>query len=310
MTTATPLRNAVAAATRARILAELAQRRAPFNPARAALENIADALYVAANAFIEDEPQSLDGVVITNCIPWDAWEALNSAQDLAAEHPVTGFPLKLAQYVTQPVYRNELELPAPLNPRSPALAAQEERLRGCLEGLHQMLTPGADDDTVTVVLESAFSLLSRYGRLAGSVKVDHALPQSAHIPAPAPVRPTSPADAAPGPIDVTGLTPYTVGIIRLAESKGLRPQWGDPRGNARRIVLNAVGPHGAFGSIQVGRTSGKVLRAEIIPGNGGKPIQAKGTNAVRAALQALPAATCPDGCDAPSPAVCARTSRP
>ncbi|WP_458338483.1 hypothetical protein [Streptomyces sp. 372A] len=44
--------------------------------------------------------------------------------------------------------------------------------------------------------------------------------------------------------------------MRLAEAKGLRPAWGQPRRRTRRIVLDAVGPHDAFGSIVIGRTSG------------------------------------------------------
>ncbi|WP_212747233.1 hypothetical protein [Streptomyces montanus] len=109
---------------------------------------------------------------------------------------------------------------------------------------------------------------------------------------------------AEAPLDMTGLTAYTLGIINLARSKGLRPAWSTPRGNTRRLALNTVGPHGAFGSIQIGRTSGKVLRAEVIPGNDGKPQHAEGTNAVRALLTELPDTACTEGCTAPSPAAC------
>ncbi|MCQ1577242.1 hypothetical protein [Streptomyces parvus] len=113
--------------------------------------------------------------------------------------------------------------------------------------------------------------------------------------------------AAETTMDLTGLTAYTVGIVHLAEAKGLRPAWGQPRGHTRRIMLNAVGPHGAFGSIVIGRTSGKVLRAEVIHGNDAKrPCHAKGTNAVRDLLSCMRRSTCQPGCAAPSSADCQR----
>ncbi|MGG7574165.1 hypothetical protein [Streptomyces sirii] len=122
-----------------------------------------------------------------------------------------------------------------------------------------------------------------------------------HIaPAPEPI-----PGAAENALDLTGLTAYTVGVIRLAEAKGLRPTWGQPRGNARRIILNAVGPHGAFGSITIGRSSGKVLRAEVVHGNDARgACRAQGTNAVRVLLNGVPRSTCQPGCAAPSTAAC------
>jgi hypothetical protein len=120
------------------------------------------------------------------------------------------------------------------------------------------------------------------------------------VPAPEPI-----PGAAETTIDLTGLTAYTAGIVRLAEAKGLRPTWGQPHGHIRRIILNASGPHGAFGSIVIGRTSGKVLRAEVIHGNDtARPCRAKGTNAVRVLLSGVRHSTCQPGCDAPSSADC------
>ncbi|RNG28723.1 hypothetical protein [Streptomyces botrytidirepellens] len=113
--------------------------------------------------------------------------------------------------------------------------------------------------------------------------------------------------AAGTPIDLAGLTAYTAGIVRLAEAKGLRPTWGQPYGRTRRIILNAIGPHGAFGSIVIGRTSGKVLRAEVIHGNDAtRPCRAQGTNAVRILLNDVRRSTCQPDCDAPSSADCRR----
>lgn len=111
--------------------------------------------------------------------------------------------------------------------------------------------------------------------------------------------------AAETTIDLTGVTAYTAGIVRLAEAKGLRPAWGQPHGGTRRITLDAVGPHGAFGSIVIGRTGGKILRAEVIHGNDAKvPRRAKGTNAVRALLTDVTLSTCRHGCTAQSSTAC------
>ncbi|MYR59513.1 hypothetical protein GTY54_25830 [Streptomyces sp. SID625] len=106
-------------------------------------------------------------------------------------------------------------------------------------------------------------------------------------------------------IDLTGVTAYTAGIVRLAQAKGLRPAWGQPHGHTRRIILNATGPHGTFGSIVIGRTSGKVLRAQVIHGNDAKaPRRAKGTNAVRALLTDVTPSACRQGCNAESSTAC------
>ncbi|MGF3141008.1 hypothetical protein [Streptomyces diastaticus] len=99
-------------------------------------------------------------------------------------------------------------------------------------------------------------------------------------------------------------TTYTLRIVRLATEKGLRPVWGQPYGHTTRIVLNAPGPHDAFGGITVGRTSGRVLRAEVIPYSGATPRRAEGAAAVRALLDSLPRAVCPADCPADSPADC------
>ncbi|MFZ3557138.1 hypothetical protein [Streptomyces sp. BH055] len=119
------------------------------------------------------------------------------------------------------------------------------------------------------------------------------------MPATAPETETLPGAEATT-LDLTGVTAYTAGILRLAEAKGLRPSWAAPHGNTRRVVLNAPGPHGTFGSITTGRTSGKVLRAQIVRGNGATPLNPKGTNAVRELLTRIPAAHCSEHCVRPA----------
>ncbi|PNG16078.1 hypothetical protein, partial [Streptomyces cahuitamycinicus] len=100
------------------------------------------------------------------------------------------------------------------------------------------------------------------------------------------------------PLDLTGLTAYTVGIIRLAEKEGLRPSEGGTHRGVRRIALNAGGKHGTFGTLQIGKRSGKVLRIELIHGNGGIERRAQGPSNVRLLLAAERVHACPDGCTA------------
>ncbi|MFE9250878.1 hypothetical protein [Streptomyces sp. NPDC007088] len=71
----------------------------------------------------------------------------------------------------------------------------------------------------------------------------------------APLPPSS-SPARPRPRSTSPASPaHTVGIVRLVEAKGLRSTWGQPHGRTRRIILNAVGPHGAFGSIVIPSSS-------------------------------------------------------
>ncbi|MFF4155181.1 hypothetical protein ACFYZU_33855 [Streptomyces sp. NPDC001651] len=121
--------------------------------------------------------------------------------------------------------------------------------------------------------------------------------------------PTPAPEPAPGAaettIGLTGVTAYTASIVRLAEKRGLPPTWGQAHGRTRRIILDAVGPHGVFGSIVIGRSSGKVLRAEVIHGNDAKvPRRATGTNAVRALLTDVTPSACRQGFNAQSPTAC------
>ncbi|MER5889694.1 hypothetical protein ABT160_38205 [Streptomyces sp. NPDC001941] len=106
-------------------------------------------------------------------------------------------------------------------------------------------------------------------------------------------------------IDLSTVTPYTAGIVRLAAAKGLHPAWGQPQGHTRRIILDALCPHGTFGTLVIGRTSGRVLRAELIHNNDAKtPRRARGTNNVRALLTELAPSACRQGCTAQSSSAC------
>ncbi|WP_331762507.1 hypothetical protein OG612_45600 (plasmid) [Streptomyces sp. NBC_01527] len=278
------------AAESARIIAAAARDRFAPPATISVLHTIAARLETAAAALADHQGTLL---------PFEATEALAEAERLAAENPQTRFPKGFTNYVLAPLTGRDYPVPAPLTPLDPSLAAREADLTYRLTLLHAQFATATTPQAIDAWLTSALAVQRDLMRLAGEVAVDNARPCNQPTAAgPTPEETIEPLPAGPTPeeaaehaeldIDLTGCTAYTVGILRLAHTKGLRPQWGEPRGNARRIVLNAPTQEGAFGSIQIGKRSGKVLRAEIIHGNAGQPRQCSGTNAVRAALAALP----------------------
>ncbi|WP_328491233.1 hypothetical protein [Streptomyces zaomyceticus] len=269
MTTVTPLPNALVAATRARAFAAAARRL--DRPA------VAAALDAAALDFETDTPGTLDGVTITNTIPSGAYLALWDAETEIEDNPVSGLPCNFAGYIRQAIYRTWPEEPAPLNPGSATLAAQETGLRARLAVVRDGLDAARHPGDVAALVDCLVTLHRKLADLADAVTADHARPDVQSATA-----------AEPFALDLAGCTAYTAAILRTAHAKGLRPTWGQDRGNARRIVLNAPGPNGAFGSIQIGKRTGKVLRAEVIPGNDRAAIHATGTNAVRTLIASLP----------------------
>ncbi|MFP3992735.1 hypothetical protein U9R90_35715, partial [Streptomyces sp. E11-3] len=308
MITATPLPKATAAAHRARALAHILREQSALRTAPDATRSIANRLEAAALSFETDPAPVLDGITDTNTVPGDAALAIIDAEILAHDNPGTTLPTDFGRYITAPIHGREPSQPAELHPASPQLARQETRLRQVLADIHAQLSATTHPDMLRDHLASVLRWHRQWARLSDAVRIDNARP--CNLPSSVPTLPEAPGTSPDEGPDLTGLTAYTISVIRLAKSKGLHPQWGAPRGNARRLILNASGPHGAFGSIQVGRTSGKILRAEIIPGNGRKPLLSQGTNAVRAALKALPASACPSGCSAPSTVACNSTNRP
>lgn len=137
---ATP--NALAAAHRANTIATIARTRAaspapvPNTEGRAALLEIAALLETAAHSLRTEEPGTWDGIVITNTMDWDASHALRTADEIAAAHPAIGFPPLFSQYVTAPVYGNEVGLPPSLLPGGPVLIAREGGLFARLHAIH------------------------------------------------------------------------------------------------------------------------------------------------------------------------------
>ncbi|MEW1700635.1 MULTISPECIES: hypothetical protein [unclassified Streptomyces] len=174
----TPLPNALHAAARARAIAGVARRRSVLNhPAQEALTTVADLLDDVALAFETNLPPVLDGVVITNTIPFDASLLLSIAEDVIVQNGSTGLPDCLGRYVTSAVF-GTLELPRLLHPVSAQLASQETRLRVALQQLHERHLTGAGErpEAAALYLEAAFKLHLNWARLAAAVAVDNARP--------------------------------------------------------------------------------------------------------------------------------------
>ncbi|MFD7501570.1 hypothetical protein [Streptomyces sp. NPDC059850] len=214
---ATP--NALAAAHRARTIATIARTRAaspapiPNAEGRAALARIADHLDVAADSLETEEPGQWDGIVITNTMDWNASHALRTADEIAAAHPAIGFPPRFSQYVTAPVYGNEVDLPPSLLPGGPVLIAREGDLFARLLTLHghlRLMPPARD---TTVFLEGAFTLHWKHALLTASeaVKTDRpcnrpAVPAAVEIATPGTPIALRRAHDAYGPTVTYGLT--------------------------------------------------------------------------------------------------------
>ncbi|MBZ6253540.1 hypothetical protein KVH27_34900 [Streptomyces olivaceus] len=195
---ATP--NALAAAFRARTIAAIARARAaspapiPNADGRAALTRIAALLDAAAHSLETEEPGAIGGIVITNTVDWDASHALRTADEIAADNPAIGFPPRFTQYVTAPVFRNEVKLPPSLLPGGPVLIAKEGDLFARLYAIHGRLraTLLSTNEVTEANLKAAFALHWKHARLADSeaVAADRpvnrpAVPAAVEIAAPA-----------------------------------------------------------------------------------------------------------------------------
>ncbi|WP_108934577.1 hypothetical protein [Streptomyces ardesiacus] len=173
---ATP--NARAAAHRARTIAAIARTRATSTGIVLDAENRAFAQWIstlltdAADALEAEEPAVMDGIVIRNTIDSHARYCLDLADEIAAAHPAVGFPPRLSQYVTVPVFGNGIDLPPSLLPGGPVLIAKEGDLFARLLALHALLeTASTTEEVTTAALESAFAFHWKHARLAESEAV-------------------------------------------------------------------------------------------------------------------------------------------
>ncbi|MDH6629383.1 hypothetical protein M2271_007219 [Streptomyces sp. LBL] len=213
---ATP--NALAAAHRARTIATIARTRAaspapvPNADGRTALMDIATLLDDAATALETEDPGAWDGIVITNTLPFDTSIALHAADDIAAANPAIGFPPRFTQYVTAPVYGNEVDLPPSLLRGGPVLIAREGDLFARLFALHghlRLMLPARD---TTALLEGVFALHWKHALLAASAAVGAdrpcnrpAVPSAVEIPTPGTPMALRRAHEAYGPTVTYGL---------------------------------------------------------------------------------------------------------
>ncbi|MEU5748162.1 hypothetical protein ABZ804_21820 [Streptomyces sp. NPDC047726] len=188
---------ALAAAHRARTIATIARTRAAWpvmenNEKGRAATQIAELLDTAAHSLETEEPGQLDGITITNTLDFDASMALHTAEDLAAEHPTLGFPPRFAQYVTAPVFRDGIDLPASGLPSRSPLTAQEDDLFVRLTVMHGVLNGLTAPESVAAILDVVFELHRRHSVIVASATVDArrpgnrpAAPALVEIPAPA-----------------------------------------------------------------------------------------------------------------------------
>ncbi|MFJ3817817.1 hypothetical protein [Streptomyces sp. NPDC090056] len=84
-----------------------------------------------------------------------------------------------------------------------------------------------------------------------------------------------------------GLNTYTRSVVTLATEHGLLPVWR-PSVRRHRVILAAPGPEGAWGWMEVGARSGRILRATIYPhGCSASGIRAAGPRDVRQLVASL-----------------------
>ncbi|MFI8515293.1 hypothetical protein ACIGHB_29615 [Streptomyces sp. NPDC085460] len=83
------------------------------------------------------------------------------------------------------------------------------------------------------------------------------------------------------------LNPYTQAVVKLATERGFIPVWHrSPR--RHRVILTAPVPDGAWGWLEVGACSGKILRAGAYPKGRRTPgVGAEGPRAARRVMDRL-----------------------
>ncbi|MDX2922118.1 hypothetical protein [Streptomyces sp. NE06-03C] len=173
--TATIPTTAIAAADRARTLADIVTTRAALHPAADALLAIAALLTTAAESLETTEAPVFDGITVTNTTPAPAAFALMEAQALALDNPRAGISDHLTYYVTAPITRRVPELPA-LNPVSTQLARQEGRLLTRIALVGSDLNSATNPHSRYGALQALVTLHRDFDDLARAVAVDNARP--------------------------------------------------------------------------------------------------------------------------------------
>ncbi|GAA1590633.1 hypothetical protein [Streptomyces globosus] len=90
------------------------------------------------------------------------------------------------------------------------------------------------------------------------------------------------------PVTPHGLNAYTRAVVDLATERGFVAVWRPSR-RRHEVIVAAPRPDGAWGWIEVGARSGKILRAAVYPHGRGRPgMRAAGSRAVRQLVERLP----------------------
>jgi hypothetical protein len=174
MTTTIPT-TALAAADRARTLADVITTHVALHSAADTIRAIAALLTAAAESLETTDAPVMDGIVITNTTPAEAAFALMEAQALALDNPRAGISDHVMYYVTAPITRSVPELPE-LNPVSTQLARQEGRLLVRIALAADALNTATTPDSRHGALETLLTLYRAFDDLARTVAVDNARP--------------------------------------------------------------------------------------------------------------------------------------
>lgn len=165
---------ALAAAARARALADVVRSRMALNPAADVLAEMAELLLTAAESLETTPAPVMDGTV-TNTTPADAGLALLGFQALALDHPQAGMSDRVAYLVSAPITRRIPQL-APIRTDSPQLSRQETGIRTQIAQLTAELDAATDDEGRRTLLDLLATLYRKFDRILASIAVENARP--------------------------------------------------------------------------------------------------------------------------------------
>lgn len=150
------------AAARARDLAAALRSLATARPAADTLTEMAGHLDDAARSLATDNAPVLDGIVITNTIPFDAAAPLMHCMALAADNPTAGIEEEVFYYVTAPIAGRTVEPPMYVRGRE----AAGIRTRIALDALALDALDPADGTSRIALLTTLVDLHHRHAELA------------------------------------------------------------------------------------------------------------------------------------------------
>jgi hypothetical protein len=173
----TVTQTARAAADRAENLANVLRDRAAAHPAAAVLLKMASRLDTAARAFATEPAPVLDGITVTNTVPFEAGIALMECQALAQDHPEAGVRDEVFYYVTAPISRR-----APLPEAAPGREATALRTRIALAAHDLDALSTADSTTLHAFLAVLVDLHRQYAELRATTTDPNGAPHATDGP--------------------------------------------------------------------------------------------------------------------------------